>query len=75
MQTYWLRDINHADSLHYGVHPIDLQDLKACVAEVKRKPELAKGGNAPMYGMAASLPDRSIVGEFLIAFQNAQLEL
>lgn len=59
----------------YGLHRMVLQDLKACVAEVKRKPELAKGGNAPMYGMAASLPDRSIVGEFLIAFQNAQLEL
>lgn len=52
-----------------------IKDLKECVTEVKCKPELAKGGNAPMYGMAATLPDRSIVGNFLVAFQNAQLEL
>ncbi len=52
-----------------------MQDLKEAVATLKAKPELAKGGNAPMYGMAAVVPDRSIVGEFLVAFQDIQLEL
>ena len=51
------------------------QELKECVAELVQHPQLAKGGNAPIYGMAAALPDRSIVGEFLTAFQDAQLQL
>ncbi len=38
-----------------------LADLRACVAEVRANPSLAKSGSAPMYGMAARLPVRSLV--------------
>lgn len=38
-----------------------LADLAAAVAEVARAPELAKAGTAPMYGMAAAMPLRSLV--------------
>jgi sphinganine-1-phosphate aldolase len=51
------------------------QDLKEAVATLKADPKLAKSGNAPLYGMAATVPDRSIVSEFLVAFQDMQLEL
>lgn len=54
---------------------IHVQDLKEAVATLKAKPKLAKSGNAPLYGMAAVVPDRSIVSEFLIAFQDIQFEL
>jgi hypothetical protein len=32
------------------------------------------GGAAPLYGMAAAAPDRGLVAEFLIGFQDALLE-
>ncbi|CAN5922096.1 aspartate aminotransferase family protein [soil metagenome] len=38
-----------------------LADLRACVAEVKNDPSLAKSGSAPMYGMAAKMPIRGFV--------------
>lgn len=38
-----------------------LADLRACVAEVKSDPSLAKSGSAPMYGMAAKMPIRLFV--------------
>lgn len=38
-----------------------LADLRACVAEVRANPSLAKSGTAPMYGMAAKLPVRRLV--------------
>ena len=38
-----------------------LADLRACVAEVRANPKLAKSGTAPMYGMAAKLPVRRLV--------------
>lgn len=40
-----------------------------------RDPKAAvQGGSAPLYGMAAVVPDRRIVGEFLVAYQDALLE-
>lgn len=38
-----------------------LADLRACVAEVRSDPSLAKSGSAPMYGMAAKMPIRGFV--------------
>ncbi len=38
-----------------------LADLAAAVAEVRRDPQLAKSGSAPMYGMAGKLPLRGLV--------------
>lgn len=39
-------------------------DLAAAVIEVKRNP-VVQGGMAPIYGLAATIPDRSIVHEML----------
>jgi hypothetical protein len=38
-----------------------LADLAAAVDDVRRDPGLAKSGTAPMYGMAAKLPLRTLV--------------
>lgn len=44
-------------------HVVDgyLADLRAAVAELRAHPELARSGNAAMYGMAATLPLRRLV--------------
>ncbi len=47
-----------------GVAERFIEDLEASVASVKANPK-EKGGMAPVYGMAATLPDRSMVGELL----------
>ncbi len=41
-----------------------LNDLRSAVAYVRENPD-EKGGMAPVYGMAASIPDRSIVADLL----------
>jgi hypothetical protein len=41
-----------------------IDDLKSSVEEVKLHPR-AGGGMAPIYGMAATLPLRGLVGEML----------
>lgn len=46
---------------HASVVEQYLADLRACVAEVRANPSLAKSGQAPMYGMAAKLPLRRLV--------------
>lgn len=52
-----------------------LRDLKECVAGLLEHPEEGKGeGSAPLYGMAAVVPDRRIVGNFLVAYQDILLE-
>ncbi|KAL4518135.1 hypothetical protein Ndes2526A_g01416 [Nannochloris sp. 'desiccata'] len=51
-----------------------LRDLEECVAGVLAHPESGGDGMAPLYGMAATVPDRRIVGNFLIAYQDILLE-
>jgi glutamate/tyrosine decarboxylase-like PLP-dependent enzyme len=46
-----------------------LDDLAAAVAEVRDQPE-AEGGMAPVYGMAATLPDRSLVSDVLKTYMD-----
>ena len=46
---------------HAQVVDAYLADLAAAVTEVRADPALAKGGTAPMYGMAAKLPVRRLV--------------
>jgi sphinganine-1-phosphate aldolase len=58
----------------FGV-PVLMQDLAECVAAVKADPKCAKDGTAPLYGMAAAMPDRSIISHFLVAYQDAILSL
>ena len=56
-----------------------LIDIKECVQEVlaKRKSNTGDddGGLAPLYGQAAIIPDRRIVGRFLTAYQDMMLEV
>jgi glutamate/tyrosine decarboxylase-like PLP-dependent enzyme len=47
-----------------GVAERFIDDLKAAVQHVKDNPE-EKGGMAPVYGMASTIPDRSMVAELL----------
>jgi sphinganine-1-phosphate aldolase len=46
---------------HAPVVDAYLADLRAAVAELRASPELARGGRAAMYGMAATLPLRRLV--------------
>ena len=47
-----------------GVAERFVEDLRLSVAEVKKDPEQS-GGMAPIYGMAATLPARGVVGDLL----------
>jgi hypothetical protein len=47
-----------------GVAEKFIEDLKAAVDDVKANPA-AEGGMAPMYGMAATIPVRGLVGDLL----------
>jgi hypothetical protein len=52
-----------------GVAERFLKDLKSAVAYVKENPD-AKGGMAPVYGMAATIPDRGVVGDLLDRYMD-----
>lgn len=52
-----------------------LADIEACRQQLLDKGSVAEGGSAKLYGMAASLPDRKLVGEILHAFQDVQLQI
>ena len=51
-----------------------IMDLEECIAEVKKGPKDGEEGMAPIYGMAESLPDRHIIGDVLVAYQEAALD-
>ncbi|GAX84109.1 hypothetical protein CEUSTIGMA_g11532.t1 [Chlamydomonas eustigma] len=54
-----------------------VKDLAEVSEELVSNPEVAKnmsGGSAPMYGMANVVPDRRMVAELLVAYQDAMLE-
>lgn len=51
-----------------------VRDLKHCVEQAKKTSPKDSDGLAPLYGMAAKVPDRRIVGDFLIAYQDILLE-
>lgn len=46
---------------HKMVFPQYLEDLKEAVQEVRKHPEFARQGSASLYGMAATVPIRSLV--------------
>jgi len=51
-----------------------LADLAASTEEVITQPEkFAKGGMAAVYGTAASVPDRGLVSDLLLAYTDALL--
>lgn len=51
-----------------------LRDLREAVAQVLADPKGGGEGSAPLYGMAAVIPDRRIVAHFLQAYQDTLLE-
>ena len=79
---YHLASLQRPAGLHMCISPAHtlemieglLVDLAECIAEVKKGPKDDKDGMAPIYGMAESLPDRNIIGDVLVAFQEATLD-
>lgn len=53
-----------------------LRDIAECVSGLLAHPGSGDSdeGMAPLYGMAATVPDRRIVGNFLVAYQDILLE-
>ncbi|KAK9822584.1 hypothetical protein WJX74_007398 [Apatococcus lobatus] len=56
------RHVNVVDQL--------LKDLQECTERVRKDPKCVKDGMAPMYGMAAVMPDRRMIGDFLTMYQE-----
>jgi len=52
-----------------GIAQRFLDDLAASVDQVKENPK-AEGGMAPVYGMAATMPDRGAVSELLVRYMD-----
>ena len=57
-----------------GVAARFIADLQSAVEEVKQSPA-AEGGMAPVYGLAANLPLRGVVGDMLRAYVDALYRL
>ncbi|KAI9168422.1 Dihydrosphingosine phosphate lyase [Blastocladiella emersonii ATCC 22665] len=51
-----------------------VRDLKAAVAEVQANPDNYTKGSAAIYGMAASIPDRSIVNDIVVGYLDLCLK-
>ncbi len=49
------------------------QDLQECVDILQKDSAGVKDGMAPIYGLASVSPDRKIIGEFLVAYQDVLL--
>jgi glutamate/tyrosine decarboxylase-like PLP-dependent enzyme len=73
-----LNGLHHPPAVHIcttlrhaapGVAQRFVADLEASVAEVRTSPA-AEGGMAPVYGMAATLPDRGAVATMLKSFMD-----
>ncbi len=74
--------IQYPAALHLMVNPHHaeivepfLNDLRASVKEVKENPGESKCGQAAMYGMVASLPDREKTRSYVINFLKSQYKL
>ncbi|CAC5390057.1 SGPL1 [Mytilus coruscus] len=53
---------------HTAIADDFIRDLKDSTAEVKENKTLAKKGTAAMYGMIGTIPDKTIVSDFLVEF-------
>ncbi|MFX1456539.1 MAG: pyridoxal phosphate-dependent decarboxylase family protein [Promethearchaeota archaeon] len=74
--------IQFPNALHMMVNPhhaeiVDtfLADLKASVSEIFEHPENSSEGDAAIYGMVASLPDRNKVKDYIINFLKSQYKI
>ncbi|KAM7343999.1 sphingosine-1-phosphate lyase isoform 1-T2 [Cochliomyia hominivorax] len=53
-----------------GIADKFIADVRSAVAEIMKDPGVAVSGKMALYGMAQSLPDRSVVGEVTRCFLN-----
>lgn len=74
--------IQYPAALHMMVNPHHaeivepfLNDLRASVKEVKENPSKSTDGQAAMYGMVASLPNRDKIESYVINFLKSQYKL
>lgn len=54
---------------------VGMQDLREATQEALKRPAADKDSMAPVYGMNAKMPDRHLVGEYLVCYQDALLSL
>ncbi|ELT88913.1 hypothetical protein CAPTEDRAFT_149914 [Capitella teleta] len=54
-----------------GVAECFVKDVRECVAKIMLDPKADCGGQGALYGMAQSIPDRSLVSEIASGFFNA----
>ena len=47
-----------------------IRDTKECTAEIMKNPKAESTGSAAVYGMAQSIPDRSIITELACGFMD-----
>lgn len=76
-----LNNLQRPNSVHIcvtlktvGLEDNFLRDLREAVATVEADPNAFPDGTAPMYGMAASFPDRSLVGDIGTTYLDAVLD-
>ena len=74
--------IQFPTALHIMVNPhhadiVDtfLQDLRDAVVEIRKNPDKIKDGEAAMYGLISSLPDRGKVKDFVLNFLKDQYKI
>jgi hypothetical protein len=62
-------------SKHVGLADTFIKDLVESVKQVETNPAPVKEGKAPIYGLAASFPDRDIIAEMGVTYLDAVLEV
>ena len=54
-----------------GIADKFIADVKSAVAEIMKDPGVPVSGKMALYGMAQTIPDRSVVGEVTRSFLNS----
>jgi sphinganine-1-phosphate aldolase len=49
--------------------------LQNCIEELRKNPELNDKGDAAMYGMAAKIPDKSLIDQALTLYMDVVLDV
>jgi glutamate/tyrosine decarboxylase-like PLP-dependent enzyme len=68
---------SNPDCLHFMITPAHensvlpfLADLKAAIAALKATPEAFNGGSVALYGMGATIPDKTAINEYILNVYN-----
>jgi len=59
---------------HVGMEDEFLKDLSDAIKKVQDNPQSFKDGNSAIYGLAATIPDRSVVVDVAHIFLDTLLE-